>query len=367
MKKIGIITIHHNQNYGAVLQAYALQEKLEQLGYDSELINFIPTSSARSMRLFSTSLIENIRTVLFLKKRIIRRQRFVDFFKKKHKLSKEPIYDYNNLKEDAFDYDVYITGSDQTFNLLLRGMEQERKMYFLPFVKEHKKISYAPSMGERIAALDEQKILWIKNALSSYDSLLVREKAAADFIAGLNITPKAPEVVLDPTLLLDRSDYDKIEKRTKYEKGKYILFYSVLSDSWVVKKVQEIAKQLNLKVVAPHYKNRFEQTAGFVRAEECGPEEFISLVKNAAFVCTSSFHGTVFSLIYNKPFVSFLIGEGNRIGSLLDTVNMRSRAVRQNDDVDALKLLDIDYTEANKLLEDARERSKNLLIEAIGD
>lgn len=366
MKKIGIITIHHNCNYGAVLQAYALQEKLNNLGYNAELLNYITPSGRNSMRLLSSSLKDNISTLLKIKNKILRINRFKSFINQRYRLSGKPIYDQNKLNENMFNYDVYITGSDQTFNLLLNKNIEYRKPYFLPFVKNTKKISYAASMGEKIQNISPTNKEWMKKALNEYDHILVRDEKTADFIEKeLNIS--RPDIVLDPTLLLTSEEWNEISKPTKIPDEKYVLFYSVLSSPWVIKQVNAIAEKLNLKVIAPHHANRFEFSTNFKRMDFCGPEEFIDLVKNATVVLTTSFHGTIFSLLFNKPFLSFVLGEGNRITNLLKLTGLTNRAVYENSYIDIDSILTQNYKNVNEKLDALRKTSAKLLTDAIGE
>lgn len=364
MKKIGIITMHSNKNYGAVLQSYALQKKICDLGYEAKLIDYIPDSELYNTENFHRSLskrasVDNIRFLLNVKNQLKRTHGFEAFAKKYYNLTKR--YTQNDLpKENELNMDVYITGSDQTFNLLLMGEPQARYPYFLDFVHNGKKISYASSMGEKILELGEKDRAWIKKALKDYSHIAVREEKAADFIEGLGI--ERPKITIDPTMLLTCGEWEKIAEMPKNVKGKYILFYSVLSDKWVVEAVKKISKETGLPVVAPHMKNRYELSAGFKRADYASPEEFIALVKNAEFVCTSSFHGTVFSIINNKPFISFILGEGNRIKTLLKNTGLESNAVYCGDEI---HIPQSNCNAANDLLEILRKNSVNLLKDFI--
>lgn len=361
MKRIGILTMHYNSNYGAVLQAYALQNKVCTLGYDAELIHYVNPQGKSALQLLGGSLTDNLRALLRWRKRSSRIHAFKNFMDTYYHLSGEAIYDAGKLNENELDYDAYITGSDQTFNLKLGGDVEFRKNYFLPFVRDGRKLSYAASMGEKIKTLTAEEAEWMKAALVKYDALSVREAAAADFIESLGI--KRPQIMLDPTMLLKSKDWDAVCCPTRYTPGSYILFYSVLSDAWVIEKVQEIAKKLGLPVIAPHYQNRFEMRASFVRADDIGPGEFISLIKNAAFVCTTSFHATVFSILYNKPFASFVLGEGNRLNHLLDLTNLKNRAVRQENSID-VSLFE-NYPDVDVYIEPYRNAAEKYLRESI--
>ena len=357
--------MHYNLNYGAVLQAYATYMKLKGFGFRACIINYISPVGKNELNFFSNgSAINNIRAVMFAKKRLMRISRFKEFMSNNYGLT-EAIYDYRELNEDMFDFDVYLTGSDQTFNLCLPGDIEMRKTYFLPWVTKAKKISYASSMGEMIRNLRQNDALWIKHALSSYSNLSVRENATADFIENMGI--KRPKVVIDPTLLLSKEEWDNIALPSRYTNEEYILFYSVLSEPWVIKRVKQISKEMGIKVIAPHFQNRYEFCSGFVRAEECGPLEFVGLVKNAKFICTTSFHGTAFSILYNKPFVSFVLQEGNRISELLNMVGQEYRMVRENGDVDIKTFINTDFEIANRILASERARSTEILKDFIGE
>ena len=360
MKKIGIITIHYNCNYGAVLQTYALQETLCEYGFEAEIINYINDIDKRRLDLFGEGFIRNMRTLLSLRRKIRRIKGFKNFIFNRYNLSSVTVYNPNQLSEYLFDYDVYITGSDQTFNLLLYDNPEISKPYFLPFVSNAKKISYASSCGEKISVFPPEIKDWMKKALSSYNQIAVRENTTADFIASLGIAH--PLTVLDPTLLITKSKWDTLAIPTKYPANSYILFYSVLSDSWVIKEVKKIAKKYNLKVVVPHLMNKFETFSGFTRADDCSPEEFLSLVRNAAFVCTTSFHGTVFSVLYEKNFVSFVLGEGNRIKSLLNSLDLSDRIIsNERDKAEEIINKDINYEAVNDKLTKLRETSLQYL------
>ncbi len=321
--KIGIITLHYNLNYGAVLQAYATRKKLSQLGATCEIINYQNSAAKKSMRLFSGGLLNFARTMLRLKKRKARIKAFKQFVYTELHVSSKVTLSGNDLTDAKLGYDLYITGSDQTFNLTLSKDRRYREAYFLPQILT-KKASYGASMGENINYSEEDKI-WIRKQLQTYKKLSVREEVAADYICSLGL--ERPKVVMDPTLLLDGKEWETLATATRYAPNSYILFYSVLSSDWIVRDVEALSRKMNLKVVAPHMQNRYELGKNFIRAEECGPKEFLSLIKNAAFVCTSSFHGTVFSVLFQKEFLSFSMNEKGRISNLLKKLNLEDRII----------------------------------------
>lgn len=366
MKKVGIITIHNAYNYGAVLQAYATQDVVSSFVSDCEIIDYDAKKFRDSRKIFlpiisAGNIIHNIRSVIYLKSIIKRIKNFKSFMNRRYKLSSIKYHsedDFTNL-----DYDFVITGSDQTFCLHLRGNQDEMKPFFLDNVMK-KKISYASSMGEKISDITDEEKEWMANRFNEYSCLAVREENTAKYIESL--TGRRPEVVLDPTLLLTKEKWDELASTTKYDKNNYILFYTVLSDKWVVDYVTSISKITGLKVIAIHHHNRFEFKSSFVRADYSGPCEFISLIKNAKLVITTSFHATVFSVIYNIPFYSLLLGEGNRISSILNDLNLKNRIIKENFDKKLINAdFNLDFTQANQLLDVERQRSFKYLKKAL--
>ncbi len=370
MKKVGLITIHNANNYGAVLQAYALQQAIIKLGYDCKIIDYTTKTELNDKKLFSFklsigSVIGNIRTLLSYSARKKRNRGFENFTRNNYKLTDKSYKELSELSNEDFDFDVFVTGSDQTFNLYLRGDIEARKAYFLPFVKCGRKISYASSMGEKMNELQQQDKEWMAARFKEYDHISVREINAAKFINEL--TGLKPEIVVDPTLLLDAEDWQKLCTEKIKSKDDYILFYSVLSDSWVIDKVNQISKITGLKVIAPHLKNRYELSTNYTRATEASPTDFLNLIKNAKLVCVTSFHGTVFSLLFNVPFVSFKLGEANRLTNLLNKAGLSDRMITSDSEVQSDFLLDMDFENANKKISVEKEHSWDFLKNALKD
>ena len=368
MKKAGLITIHNAYNYGAVLQSTALLSVVESLGISCELIDYICEFEEREKKLFVKDfslygIMRNIRSMLSYSKYKKRSNAFEGFMKENYCLSSISYKDYDDFLQGDFNYDYCITGSDQTFCLHLRGDDVSMmKPYFLEYVQKGKKVSYASSFGEKIKlnTADDEK--WIKDKLKGYHCLSVREKRSADYTESL--IGERPSVVLDPTLLLNEKEWSKFEKPIKI-KGDYILFYSVLSDKSVVKAVHQFAKKIGLKVVVPHLKNHYEIFEKFVRVDYVGPGEFLSLIKNAKYIVTTSFHGTVFALNYKKPFSSMLLGEGNRISSILHILQLQNRLAKNADDLFAQYSTVINYQNPHELLEEERKQSIDFLKNAL--
>jgi len=371
--KVGVLTIHDCDNFGANLQASATIHLLKELGYDAELIDYATPDLIESKQILrmptsKRAIIDDIRALLMLKQVRQRRKHFDDYREKYYRRNGFPIRTMQELKNCVESYDSIIVGSDQTFNLHLMGDPEYRRPYFLPFT-DKKKISFASSMGEGIGQLTTEEEDFIRESLLRFDYLSVRDKPSADFLQRL--TKRELEIIADPTLDVSIDYWKKIERAASHKKeklqGDYIFFYSVLSAPWVVQKVESIAKKMNMKVVAVHLPNMFEMKSSFLRKCDIGPAEFLSLINNAKLVLTTSFHATVFSLLFNKDFYTFRLGEGNRIGSLLQEMNITERFLEEKTDIHSLSLSSpIDFRLVNERIEKKREVARAFLINALG-
>lgn len=363
---IGVLTIHDCENYGAVLQASATLEFLKQLGYKAELIDYATPDLKDANRLikFPTSkraIIDDIRNVVQLDKMINRRKRFNSYKNEFYSISQKQINsikDFHSIKDD---YDCFITGSDQTFNLHLRGDSKYRIPYFLNFT-DKTKVSLSSSMGDSIGLITEHEREIIKEYLCKYTSISVRDVPSKIFLETL--LNRRIQLLSDPTICVNRSFWDS--KVSKNEDFEYILFYSVVSAPWVVDTIESFSKVLKLPVIAPHPTNKYELGTNFVRKSESGPYEFLNLIYNAKLVLTTSFHATVFSILFKKPFYAFRIGEGNRIGSLLDSVEMRNYLIENNQDIESITIPQIDFSNIDFIFEEERSIAQSFIRKALG-
>ncbi|MDD6479316.1 MAG: polysaccharide pyruvyl transferase family protein [Oscillospiraceae bacterium] len=363
MKKVGILTIHNAYNYGAMLQAYATQRTFDNFGVYCELIDYFTQFSEENKKFFRLpkslgDVKNNIRNLAHPISFFQRKSRFKNFIKANMVLSKEK-FTLENINEVAnSDYDYLVTGSDQTFNLNLNSHKEYLKPYFLPFKFDGKKASYSSSMGEKMHEITEEQKEWMRDKLSDYDAISVREPVAADYIE--NLISKRPEVVYDPTLALSREEWDKVCD-TEIIKEKYILFYTVLSEPWVIEYVKKVSKQTGLKVIAVHPQNSYEVGCGFKRLSNSGPSQFINLIKNAELILTTSFHGTVFSMIYEKPFYSIVLGEGNRIRNLLSQAGLEERIITKEKTLKEIEFGNEDMKQLKEFFEKTRSTNYQYL------
>lgn len=366
MKTAGIITMHNCSNYGAALQAYATQKNLESLDIKSSFINYTTPSDKKSKKLFlpptsKGNIRHNLKNLLYPGAFIKRARNFDNFSFKHFNITKKEytLKNFSELQKENFDF--LITGSDQTFAINLLGDTKYREPFFLPFDFSAKKISYASSMGEKLKNLPSEKETWIKEMLLKYNTLSVREEKAKEYIK--NLTNKDVKVIFDPTLTLSREDWGKIEEDIKVPE-KYIFFYSVLPSQWVIEYVKKLSKETNLPVITSNPRSISEINTNFKRMDTASPSQFLSLIKNASMIVTSSFHGTIFSMIYEKPFASLIVGEGNRLSTLLTLADMEDFGFRQNEEI---KIQSPDSEKIKHLLNKAQQTNKEYLIKAISE
>ncbi len=366
MKKIGLLTIHAAYNYGAALQTYATQKTVCDAGAECTVIDFSTSGSLAGQKflclpLSKSAIKHDIRNIVKPRAFFRRKKGFEAFKKNRLKLTARS-YTYKNFKDiEKEGFDLLITGSDQTLNLNLGGNAEERKCFYLPNIAG-KKITYSASMGEHIGRLTDEQLVFIGDALSRYDSISVREERCADLIEKL--CGKHPLVLADPTLAVSREHWESISEDYEGLPEKYIFFYTVLSDAWVIDYVKKLSKKTGLPVVAAHPQNHFEIGADFIRADTASPEQFISIIKNAQFTVATSFHGTAFAINLNCPFVSIVLGEGNRISYLLEKTGLSERGFRSEPSEDT-ELYSVDFKKANEYLEKARKENLEFLKSAL--
>lgn len=360
--KIGIITFHASHNYGSVLQAYALQKYLSKLGYENEIINFRSEAQKEVYRPLTKRkgikyILKNAFFLLHYKSRKERYDKFEAFIEKRMNKSEKEYTSIDSLKNEEFSYDVFISGSDQIWNT---APADASMAYFLPFVKEGKRVAYAPSFGQlgTMEKADE-----ISSYLCKYDRLSIREKYGQQLI--FELTGKKVPILVDPTVLLLPDEWNSLEDRKPIINSRYIFFYTLFADKEMIKMVKTVSKILGLPVVVSNITNQHDIVSGFRRIISSGPEDFLNLIKNAEFVCTSSFHGTVFSLLYHKLFISIRGMSDNRISTLLECSGLTSRAINSIDELLSYEeLMNIDYTGVNTAFDKKREEAKDYLLSA---
>ena len=357
---IGILTYHTGYNYGASLQAFALQTVLRKMGYDSEIINFEPLrfkASREMITLRPTRLKEVIKIVTRIPywHSLRERQRMYDDYTQ-NVLKTSPLYrSEKEVEEHATDYDCIICGSDQIWNLSQDDAPAANPLFFLNFPKHQRRISYAASFGKWVkeAPLHEDVFLpWLKQ----FDAISVREQSGVDYLRSVGIDC---EISLDPTVLLDKEDYDSV-CADRLIKEKYILMFGWITNQDLIDTAKKASKVLKLPVynIVPPPRAMF---CGIDRKLDVGPKEFLSMIKHAEFVVTNSFHGTAFSTTFEKPYVSVVTGKADtRMESLLAQLGLSDHLVTK-DEVDVEAIMKTDFESVRNKKTALRQSSFNYL------
>ncbi len=342
--KIGILTFHWGCNYGAVLQSYALSRACESLGNETHLIDYYPVK-------YKKNLINacNPRYLRVISKRIkeLEKEKKIEAFRKKY-LNRTKYYSASRkLKEICDDYDCFICGSDQVWNMSFIEHSERKKnfVYYLDFVPESKTIaSYAPSFGTEKCKESLKKD--IKEKLQRFDFLSVREVTGKKLVKDLGI--EECSVVPDPTILLEKEDYLKLIEN---EKSNPDVFVYILQGKFAD------AKDLMGSLEERGHKITVSGNESI--------EKWLSYIKDSKFVITNSFHGTVFSILFEKPFVSVLIkksGMNDRITTLLSRLGLEDRIYNGNTEIINKE---IDWESVKIKLEEYRKEGYDYLSEIV--
>lgn len=387
--KIGIIT-HFNKsvNYGGVLQAYALEKKLNNLGYDAEQLSYV----ANYRNLNATTLSKPIKRSLlrralgFIKRRLKKavlycqtkrnmlraeekRHHFKNWTDENVKSSKD-VYNQSNIAECNNLYDAFVTGSDQVWNYIWY-----EKNYFLDFVNNSKiKISYAASLGHNNVPCNVEKVY--KEHLKSFNAVSVREENMVELFKP--ISPVNVEWVVDPVFLLDKNEWGSIALSQEKINDKYIFCYFFGENKKEREIAYKFARQNNLKIVLIsdliiEQNVRLDESFADIKLKNVNPGEFLYLIKNAEYVFTDSFHATAFSLIFNKQFYVFNRysngGMSDRITSVTNLFNVSERfCAGKNENLDYVNSLkDIDYSANQSAFIKLKDKSIQFLKKNLGE
>lgn len=355
MKKIGIITITDYANFGNRLQNYAVQKKLNDFNCKVETIQNIPdVCSEQKLSLIKYNIKKCIKKIA-IKSRHRRYNKFMRF-NKFIKFSRIMVDKKNVSPELENMYDCFIVGSDQVWNPNIGRLTDFELVNFAANVP---KIAFSASFG--VSELPKESKEKTKKALSEFYAVSVREDAGKKIINDLGID-KDIEVLVDPTMLLSAEEWDKVSCKPKMMKNdeKYILNYFLgqLPIEWE-REIKKIAEENNCKII-----NILDANSKYYAS---GPSEFLYLEKNAFLVCTDSFHSSVFSIIYNTPFVVFErkdknVSMNSRLDTLLLKFNLEDRKFNGKITNDLLKC---DYSNTDKILEKEKEKAMDFLQNAL--
>lgn len=372
--KIAILTHPLRVNYGGLLQAYALKSILEREGYDVFHLQLkgyqynVPNSFCIYTKAILKYLLYykrhiSFHTLLPISRRTMQRIRInTDKFKKKLNIK----YYYRFDASLSKDYDIFIVGSDQVWR---PGFTPNIYNYYLDFVssKDHKKIAYAASLGIDYWPYNAEETYKIRNLIKDFSFASVREFSAKELYKH-NLSIELP-VVIDPTLLLTMKDYQSLFHHNSQSSKEYIAIY--LLNEKKEKEVISIFNETSYKLVnlMPNKRIKYKTEKFVDDAIYMSPEDWLSKIFHAKYVITDSFHGTVFSIIFNKQFIVLphLTGGNSRINTLLQILNLEDRF---SDNLKTKAIMEIlhrkiEYNIINKKIEELRNYSYNLLINSL--
>lgn len=367
--KVGLITYHSAYNFGSVLQAYATESVLNQLGCETVVLNYrIPFQKKFYGLLgYGEGIIKDPLKKLFmlplLPKRIIRKHKFEDFISKMN-LSKEinSPYEFNNNFKD---FDLFVSGSDQIWNLHSNEFINSGKEYMDPYLlsfTNKRKVSYASS----IVNMTDDELLSIKDKLEKFDYISCREQLAVERLN--QILTKKSSKVIDPTLLLSSENWGKLAQPNKIEKN-YILYYSLKGYRYIRKdliKLSNLSEKYGMQVIALTPLAPVVHKKNVINFTDAGPVDFLTLIKNASLVVTDSYHGMLFSINFRKEFYYLKNVPGAnfvRTDDVLSLLDLNSRIIK---DVNLINIDNkVNYGYTDQKLPVLREESINYLKNAI--
>ncbi len=378
--KVGICACYNSRNYGSMLQAYASQIAIEKLGYQSEFIVYTKEKSLNYMirqipRLLNKDLLYDKLIVLVKKGHLLfkpqlraslykREQEFRRFQNVYYKHFSKEYYGYKELCSGASDYDTIVVGSDQLWTPGGLGSG----FYTLMFVPDEvNKVSYATSFG--VSRIPWYQINRTRRYLSRINHLSVRELRGSEII--MDIAGRHAEVVADPTLLLGKEEWSAHIPPKSLVHEKYIFCY-LLGTNPEHRTIADCIKKLTgLPIVCTPYLDsyvRSDNAFGDYQIFDAGPDDFLNLIRGAEYVITDSFHGTIFSILHHKKFMTlnrFSDGtnsRNSRIDSLCSLLGLEERRYQGKPEV---ILRDIDYVRVDASIEQLRTDSLQFLRNAL--
>lgn len=374
MKKIGIVTFFNNYNYGSVLQCYALQQALRSLDAESVVLNQVETGTRWKIKKIGRFCELFISCVKYPNRLKLVFRGYTESKRSCEKLSNKMREEFDkfigkniNYRNISFeqlkktkDYNGYLSGSDQVWGTSGYFLNP---FMFLGFADKNKKYSYAASFGTD--QCPQWYIKKINKYLSDYRYISVREESGYNFVKSMGYDSA---VHIDPTMLFSDSFW---RRKVKERKNKYLFLYFLNEPSELA--INHINNLLKLKkidrvIATPYRFHNYKKINKEVESVDLSPEEFLSTIDSAQMICTDSFHGAVFSMIFKKYFFSYYrkyshgMPQNNRIETLLKQFLLQSQLVREDDNYSVP-----DYSYFNLILEEERKRSMTYLKKIIGE
>jgi len=350
MKKIGIVTLYGNFNYGNRLQNYAVQEVMKRYGFDVKTLFCDKSSFSSRMKPLYNRILSAVKPEC---------KRYVSFerFNKRYIPTDSMRTSDRLIPHSASErYDAFVVGSDQVWNPELR--KAERSNYFLRFTEPEKKICIAPSIG--VSEIEDKYKEEYRTYLADFKHLSCRELDGANALSAL--TGRECEHIIDPTLSLTREDWEAFSSPVKVDGGYVFMLFLGEVKAQLRERIEAFAKEKHLQII--------ELSSKESRYYASSPDEFVYLINNAEMVFTDSFHAAAFSVNLNTPFYVFERQQNDgvsnrmtsRISSLVSLFGLESRYVRGDlDNID----MHCDFEKANSILPYERRRFFSYVEKAI--
>lgn len=366
MSKVGILSMQRIKNYGSFLQAYALKKTIESLGHEVEFVDYHIEDPIIIDNSKNKGIIKKGFDALHGKAKLIHKIQYI-----KHKKNFNKYFDILGLTNEP-NYnpklDTLVIGSDEVFNVIQANKNVGYSLEL--FGKDNnacKVITYAASFGnttiEKINKYGKSEE--ISELLNNIDSISIRDQNSFNIVK--NLTGKNPIINLDPVLIFDYMNSDLIPEINIKEKYMILYAYNGRISDEEAKYIKEKATKNNLKVYSIGGAQPFADC--FIN---CSPFEVLAYFKNAEYIITDTFHGSIFSIINNKPFVTLVrkskvnsYGNEEKLTDLLNRFNLNERVIYNISDIDRIKNLPIDYLSINQKINEEKENTMKYLKENI--
>lgn len=360
--KIGIMTFHRANNFGAVLQAYALQESIISLGTECEIIDYRNPMMEKQYGIKTFKGYKSLKHFILLKLYSSQREKTIKSFKKFRdeylKLSSKIYTDSKELETCIGYYDKFISGSDQVWNYTFLGFDKNYLFDFIPY--KDKKYSYAASFG--VADIPDGYVSEYKRLLLDYSFLSVRETQGCDIIK--KICGIHAERHIDPVFLLTPKSWsERMKCSFKHKKYIFVFIYEITPST--IKFIEDLYNKTRYRIFITGKIKKKILNAPYKCIYGISPKEYVNYIKNAQYIVTDSFHGAAFSILFNKEFfVELLVNMSyvnSRIENILDMMNLNNRIINASSEVDKLLENKVDWDSVNKIINTQRQKALTYL------
>ena len=370
--KIGLFTWFDNENYGSALQAYALKRILQNYGSctivpyktqhgGNKYLHFLLANNLLDTYRIISDKVTKILNPSIKKDLACKRTRFVSFIRNELNIESTILKEYE-LKDYVTRFNRVVCGSDQIWN----PCKYDPNFLLACVPSEICKIAYAPSFGVSKLCIEDEILDSYKRYISRFDFLSSREPEGVSIIK--EIACRESKLVCDPCALFDMDQWNEIIGIERYDTDSYVLSLFLTPNSRYLDKSVKISGKLQAEPRLLAY-NCCDYLTNIRLEKNLGPFDFIKAIRDAKFVCTDSFHATLFAILFHKPFITFsrfsqksLYSQNSRIHNLLQSTNLLDRL---DADINDPQIATCDFVNADKYFENARKESLNYLENAI--